>query len=386
VDATLIEQRIRLGEDSRTELKSTARGLDARILARTIAAFANGRGGQIFLGVEDDGTPTGVGSAQQADALMLQVVQVCQTRVHPPIWCPVIKAEVAGQLLLVVDVPTSSPDRPYRADSVFYVRDASMTREATREELLRLLQSQNVHYDEAPVDGATLEDLEPGAIETLLRTLYDIDPGTHREHYLRSLKCMEANGTPTVAGMLLFGRDPQRWFPDARISAVRFAGTVVATEFADRKEIAGTLIGQLDQAMAFVPTPSRVVGLERVEAGIPEVVLREALVNALAHRDYRAASQVRLFVFADRVEVINPGILLNHLTLDSIRIAGISVRRNPILASLLARARRTESIGIGIPEMIARMRGHGLPEPELTVEGGHFRVVLRSRPAEEGLE
>lgn len=382
MEAKGIEQRLRLGEDSRTEFKSVGRGLDPKALAREIAAFANGRGGQILLGVEDDGTPTGVGSVQQADQLMLQVVQACQTRVNPPIWCPLTKVEIEGKLLLVVDVQPSSPDRPYRADHVFYVRDASMTREATREELLRLLQSQNAYHDETPVDGAALEDLDVAAIEGFLRALYEPGAPAKRDFYLRSLKCVDAAGTPTVAGLLLFGRDPQRWFADARISAVRFAGTAVSGEFADRKEITGTLPHQLEQAMAFVPAPSRVVGSERVEQGIPEPVLREALANALAHRDYRAASQVRLFVFADRVEVINPGILLNHLTLDSIRIAGISVRRNPILASLLARARRTESVGVGIPEMIAQMRQRGLPEPELSVEGGHFRAVLRATPAE----
>jgi ATP-dependent DNA helicase RecG len=381
MDADAIEQRLRLGEDSRTEFKSVERGLEPKILARAVAAFANGRGGQIFVGVEDDGTPTGVGTVQQADTLMLQIVQACQTRVSPPIWCPMTKIEIAGKLLLVVDVPASSPDRPYRADSVFYVRDASMTREAKREELLRLLQSQNTHHDEATIDGTTLDDLDEGAIDGLLRALYDSGAAAQRDHYLRALRCLDPDGTPTVAGVLLFGRDPQRWIPDARISAVRFAGTAVSSDFADRKEIGGTLLLQLDLAMAFVPAPSRVVGLDREDRGIPEPVLREALVNALAHRDYRAASQVRLFVFADRVEVINPGILLNHLTLDSIRLAGISVRRNPILASLLARARRTESVGVGIPEMIAKMREHGLPEPELSLDGGHFRVVLRSGPS-----
>jgi ATP-dependent DNA helicase RecG len=304
---------------------------------------------------------------------------VCQTRIRPAIWCPITKVEVDGKLLLVVDVPASSPDRPYRAEHVFYIRDASMTREATREELVRLLQSQNVYYDESTVDGAKLDDLDLDAIDSYLRTIYEPSAVARREHYLRSLKCLDPGGVPTVAGLLLFGRQPQQWIPDARISAVRFDGTAVSGEFADRKEISGTLLQQLDHASTFLPKPAAISGFERVERGIPEVVLREALVNALAHRDYRAASQVRLFVFADRVEIINPGILLNHLTLDSVRLGGISVRRNPVIASLLSRARRSESLGIGVPEMITRMRAAGLPEPEFNLEGGHFRVVLRPK-------
>jgi ATP-dependent DNA helicase RecG len=380
VDAKGIAQRIQLGEDSRTELKSAARGLDGKVLARAISAFANARGGQIFVGVEDDGTVTGVGTVGEADTLMLRVVQVCQNLIRPAIWCPITKAEVDGKLLLVVDVPASSPDRPYRAENVFYIRDASMTREASREELLRLLQSQNVYHDESTVDGATLEDLDPEAIDGYLRPLYEPTAPARREHYLRSLKCLDAGGVPTVAGLLLFGRAPQQWIPDARISAVRFDGTAMSSEFADRKEIGGTILQQLDLASVFLPTPASISSFARTERGIPEAVLREALVNALAHRDYRAPSQVRVFVFADRVEIINPGILLNHLTLDAVRLGGISVRRNPVIAALLSRARRSESLGMGVPEMVARMREHGLPEPELKLEGGHFRVVLRSSP------
>lgn len=112
-----LQQRLHLGEDVRTEFKSVARSsLDLKDLARELVAFANGRGGHIFVGVEDDGTPTGVGTEQDADALMGQVVQTCQNRVQPAIYCPVSKVEVTGELLLVINVPAYSPDRPYHTD------------------------------------------------------------------------------------------------------------------------------------------------------------------------------------------------------------------------------------------------------------------------------
>jgi ATP-dependent DNA helicase RecG len=88
-----------------------------------------------------------------------------------------------------------------------------------------------------------------------------------------------------------------------------------------------------------------------------------------------------MFIFDDRVEFINPGALLNQLTLDSIRIGGISQRRNPVICSLTARLGRRELYGLGIPQMIRIVRERGLPEPEFSVEGGHFRVVLRREPA-----
>jgi ATP-dependent DNA helicase RecG len=394
MDVRTIEQRLRLGEDSRTEFKSVVRGgfrmspQELKTLATEIVAFANARGGQVFIGIEDDGTVTGVGDVKQADHLMLQVVQACQTHVQPAIWCPVTKVEIGGQRLLVVDVPASSPDRPYRAGHVFYIRDASQSREATRDELVRLLQSQNVYFDETPVDGSTLDDLDPDAIDVFLRAHYEPGATARRSHYLHALKCLDAGDVPTGAGILLFGREPQRWFPDARISAASFDGEQMSGTFSDRREIEGRLLDQLDAAMTFlarrVPAPAKVEGWDRVDLGIPEPVLREAVLNAVTHRDYRAASQVRVFVFRDRVEVFNPGLLLNHLTLDSIRLAGITQRRNPVIAALLARARKRESLGMGIPEMIEQMRKRGLPEPEFDLQGGHFRVVLRAAPLPQG--
>ncbi|AUX26251.1 uncharacterized protein SOCEGT47_068120 [Sorangium cellulosum] len=386
-----VEKRLRLGEDSVTEFKRIeSPGKAPKDLAETIAAFANALGGQIFLGVEDDGTPTGVGTMKQADTLMLSVVQACQTLVHPAIWCPITKVDVAGKLLLVVDVPASSPDRPYRAKHVYWIRDGSMTREATRNELVRMLQSQNVYYDESVVDGATMAALDVAVVDDLLRSVYDPGAPAQRARYLRALKCVDASETPTVAGLLLFGREPERWFVDARISAVCFAGTGVSTEFVDRQEITGHLLKQLESAAAFLerytPAPAQIQRWERVERGVPQTALREALLNAIAHRDYRAASQIRILVFQDRVEIINPGVLLNHLTLDSIQVGGISQRRNPVLASVLARARRGESIGMGIPEMVAQMRARGLPPPEFDLQGGHFRVVLRVAPSLEAHE
>lgn len=381
-----LEKLLRLGEDSTTEFKGIARSeyrIDPYDVAKVVSSLANTGGGRILLGVEDDSTVTGVGTIQQADAAMRQVVQACQQNVHPPIICRLTKLEHEGVLLLLVTVPGFSPDRPYRAGHVHYVRDGSVSREATRDELARLFQSASSHFDEEAVTGATKADLDLDVARHLLVGLYDERAVAEQDRYLNALRCIDAQQTPTVSGVLMLGRDPQRWLVDARISAVRFPGATTSLEFKDRKEISGRLPEQVEGALTFLEqhlsSPSRVEGFERVELGIPREVLREAVLNAVAHRDYRAASQIRIFVFDDRVELINPGALLNFLTLDSIRIGGVSQRRNPVLASLLARRVRRENLGIGFPEMIRMMRERGLPEPELSLEGGHFRLVLRMK-------
>jgi len=180
------------------------------------------------------------------------VSQLCQNGIQPVIICPIQKLGVQGQMVLVVEVPRFSPDRPYHAGGKYYVRDANQSREARREELIRLLQSADYHFDEQPVEGARLEDLEPGVAGAFLASIYD-EPDLENVwlRLLERLQCLDRTGTPTVTGILLFGREPQRWLRDARISAVRFPGREVSSDFADRQELEGPLLEQIDAAASF---------------------------------------------------------------------------------------------------------------------------------------
>jgi ATP-dependent DNA helicase RecG len=387
-----IERTLRLGEDSTTGFKAVAGSgylIDPGDLAKAVAALANSGGGHILLGVEDDGTPTGVGDIRQADALMRQVSSVCQDRIRPAIACRVVKAECRQVVVLVVEVAPFGPARPYLVDGRCHVRDGASSRPATRDEQIRILESVDYHFDEQPIEKASRDDLDDGAIGQFLSlTRRKLQEGETTEPYLRAIRALDASGRPTVAGVLFFAREPTRWLLDARVSAVRFRGREISGDFLDRQEIAGRLPVQLQAAAAFLEqhlaSPARVVGLERQEVGIPAnqlrvplAVLREVLVNALVHRDYRASSQTCVFVFDDRVEVINPGVLLNRLTIENICIGGIKQFRNPLIASMANRLQGRESYGMGIPEMIRQMEQSGLRPPEFSLPGGHFRVVLR---------
>jgi ATP-dependent DNA helicase RecG len=390
VDTNVVAERLKLGEDSQTELKSVVRTgykADPRKLGAAIAAFANSGGGQVFLGVEDDGTPSGVGTTQDADALMRQVTQICHDAVHPPILSRVLKVALDGHTVLVVEIRGFEPDRPYRAHGTYYVRDGNRNREATRDELVRLLQSADHHFDEHAVVGTTLDDLDLDVVRDFIATAFRSTVTREQARArLWALKATDASGTPSVTGILFFGREPQAWLPDARISAVRVPGTQPTLDLADRQEIGGRLVEQIHGARAFLErhlaAAQRVIGWERerrVTPGrIPDRVLNEALVNAVKHRDYRATAQVRVFVYDDRVEIVNPGTLLNQLTLDSIREGGIPQRRNPVLAGHLGRVPLGEDLGFGVPEMLRLMREGGHPAPEFSLSGGHFRVVLRA--------
>ena len=388
IDAAWVEQRLLVGEDSRVEFKSLATqdfDMDATVLAREIAGFANSGGGYLILGIEDDGAGTGAGTVPQADALMQKAVNVCRDRNLPQ--CGFEKLLVQNQLVLVIEIPGFGPDRPYLVGGVFYVRQGNETRQGSRDELLSIAQSFDYHFDEQPVVGASIGDLDHGAVDRLFSDAYGFDPlgnraDDERARLLKALNCLSDDEVPTVSGILMFGDDPQRWLPDARVSAVHIAGTEMTSEFADRREATGRLSEQFQAALEFlgkhIASPSHVEGWSRVEQGIPTEILREGVLNALGHRDYRMAAQTRIVVFDDRVEITNPGGLLNRLTLDSIRL-GMYQRRNPRIASLLALAHsiRRENLGMGVREMLRLARERGLPEPAFSVDGGHFQLVIK---------
>lgn len=262
-----------------------------------------------------------------------------------------------------------------------------MARPTTRDDLPRLLHSQHIHHDRTAIEGTAMDDLDADAIDRVFGHVYGAAAIARRQHYLRALQCLDPGGTATVAGVLLFSREPQQWLMDARISAVCYAGRRISGTMMDKQEIGGNLFQQLDAAMVFVqrhlPDPTRVRCYPRVEHAIPERAIREFVLNALVHRDYSAASHIRIFMYEDRVEIINPCELLDQRTLDSICLGGIRRRTNPVLAAVLSRAGGYKNIGIDMPATTGLMVERGLPEPEIRLQGGHFRVVLRAAPEEE---
>lgn len=365
-------------EDSYTEFKAEAAHPDD--LAASIVAFANTEGGRLILGVSPDRTISGV---THPDRLMQRVDQICTNNVHPPLVCVQEKVRTNGEVVLVVQI-SKGPERPYRTNrGVYYIRLASGRRQASREELQRLYQEALALFpDELPVVGTDLSDLDLGYFERSFQVFAEMpieDTGLPLEKLLSNLKLLK-DGKLTIAGLLLFARNPQFRLPYALISAVHFRGNEITEEFLDRKELLGTLEQQITSAETWLklrlPVAGKIVGFRRQdEHEIPPQVLREAIVNAVVHRDYTIRSTIRIFVFDDRVEIVNPGRLPNTVTLDNIRL-GFHAARNPILVTFLSRLGHMSRVGTGIPRMIRLMREAGRPEPEFRVEDAQFRVVL----------
>jgi predicted HTH transcriptional regulator len=224
-----------------------------------------------------------------------------------------------------------------------WVKVGADKRRASREEIQRLLQeSANLFADEGAVEGTSLADLDLREFRELYErrtkeSLDDIDVPV--EKVLENMKLMEG-GKCTLAGLLLLGKKPQHKRPSHIVKAVSYIGNDLAgSEYRDSRDIAGTIPQMFKASIAFLTNNLRMLQKDQDFNSIgileiPKVALEEAVINALVHRNYYIASNIRIFVFDNRVEIRSPGKLPNTLTVESIQY-GIHVERNPIIVSLL---------------------------------------------------
>ena len=200
---------------------------------------------------------------------------------------------------------------------------------------------------------------------------------------LTHLNLLDA-GRPSHAAVLLFGRQPQRFLQSSEVKCAHFHGTEVAKPIPSYQVYKGTLFALVDQAVDFVMSKLNLSVGTRAEGPqapvayeIPREVVAEAIVNAVAHRDYASNGSVQVMLFADRLEVWNPGHLPPSLTLAKLRQPHGSVPANPLLAEPLYLTRYIERMGTGTRDMIRRCREAGLAEPTFAVEDGFVTTLWR---------
>jgi len=234
---------------------------------------------------------------------------------------------------------------------------------------------------------ATEADLSPEAVAAFVRRAraerqFPLPENTPVATVLTHLHLL-AGTTPSRAAVLLFGRDPIRWLPSAEIRCMHFHGTEVARPVPLYQIFRGTVFEQVDLATNFVLSViNRSVGTRALSNAapvayeIPPDVVREAIVNALAHRDYASAAAVQVSVFADRIEIRNPGDLTPPLTPEGLRHPHTSIARNAHLCDALFLARYIEKFGTGTLMMIRESRAHALAEPDFTAGFGEFVLTL----------
>jgi ATP-dependent DNA helicase RecG len=348
-------------------------------LAVVLVGMANSNGGVILVGISPRaGQVQGVHDPEKVRDCVFQA----SLRVDPPLVLPLPGVETIGGLPVVrVIVPQGLPN-VYSLDGRYFGREGTQTNPLPARRLRQLLVERGVVQFETLVPpAASLEDLDAQKVAAYLRRLNLPESESPWEILFQRgcLKRSKDSLAPTYAALLLFGRYPQQWLPNATILAARFNGITFADRFV-KKEIAGTLPEQLQQAEAFVRenmrTVVRLVGLRHEETDeYPGEAVRELLVNAVAHRDYNLqGDNIHLFIFADRIEVHSPGGLPGPVTLENLLEARFS--RNAILVQVLSDLGFVERLGYGLDRVVTSMRQQGLRPPRFEEVAGSFRVAL----------
>lgn len=374
---------IAAGEDSFTEFKDPRTTNED--VAKELCAFANAAGGRVLIGVDDEGVILNADGWDEE-----RVMNIARTTIDPAIIPSYQRLQWDDERTVVIVGIEQGVEKPYawrRGQEArrYFIRVGSTSREATREELIRLTQASGaVESDLRPVPGASLDDLADERLSERFAGLRSIRYGElsdeERRQVLVDAEILHETGPPTIGGLLCYGREPERRLPYAMVSGVAYRGTVVERELLDRAEIGGRVEEQVEAGASFVErnlrAPSNVEGLERNERPRPSLeTIREVVANAVCHRHYGIAGPVHVRVFADRVEVQSPGAPPNGVSPEAMRV-GVSVRRNEFILQHLVRLRLVDAVGRGVVLMYEEAIELGLEEPEIVAGDAWTRVTL----------
>ena len=371
-----LARRICLGEDSTLELKrillagSKVTEPKRADLADGLAGMANGRGGTFVLGVEDKSREILGISIERLDSVERWVREICNDSVKPPLDVVIRKIELTGsggELVAVLRVDVARSLFVHKSPGGYFRRIGSSKREMSPEVLARLFQERSqsrvIRFDESVVPGTFVENLDRGLARRFLRRDTALT-----ESALRKLRIVadDEDGTVriTVAGVLLCTGEPGQWMPHAQIQAVSYAGERQDINYqSDARDLVGPLDTQVFEALHFARRNMRVEATKTIarmeRPQFSERAVFEALVNAVAHRDYSmAGARIRFHMFRNRIELYVPGALANTLTLDSMDLRQYS--RNELIVSLLTRCRVSDTESLGRSHMMDR-RGDGVP-------------------------
>ena len=348
---------------------------------KTIVAFANTAGGTLLIGVEDGGRHVrGV-----IDALDLEerLANLVSDRISPRIVPEIEILPWRRTQVLAVQVHPS-PSRPHHLiregpAAGVYVRVGSTNRRADSElieELRRFARGEG--FDEQPMPGLDSEALDFRAASESFAPFRKL---ARRDlESLRLVTKHQGRKVPTVGGMILFGKERERHFPDAWIQAGRFAGTD-KSHIADRTEIRSLPARAVEEAIAFVQKHAlhgaEIGAVRRAERwSLPPAAVREAIINAVTHADYaQRGAPIRLSIFDDRLEIENPGLLPFGLTLDDLP-RGVSKLRNRVIGRVFHALGLIEQWGSGIQRMSAACHEAGLDAPVFEELATRFRVTI----------
>ena len=343
-------------------------------LGREICAFANGTGGVILIGVDDAGTVVGVSDHNRLKSRVQSVARSAD----PPV---AVEVESDGDVLRIV-VPQQHA-KPYSFRGRFFIREGATSQQLSRDEIGEFFFREGlIRLDETPCGAFDIAaEVTPERWAGFARRA-DIDPQLDPTAVLENLHLIR-DSEMTHAGAWLLADDITRFTLQAGVTCAVFRGGT-KTHILDRKEFTGNLYEIYDEVMGYFQAklnsaliPNARGREERLE--LPESALREAVVNAIAHRDYGSTANVQIYLFHDRVEIVTPGGLPAGMREED--LGSKSLPRNPLLFSVLYRMKLVEQIGSGIGRIRDACREHGAAEPVFEVTPDWVTVRFPRQPA-----
>ena len=386
-----------LKEKENADIEFKAELPEPENVARLAAALYNSRGGKIILGVDDKRKPVGLAEPQKIEHKFVQIIRHwCKLDEEPKIEF----MDYKGREIVIINCPKGR-DTPYfvRGESVPRVRIGSSNMPANREEIARLYrEGSSKSQDVYPVEGADLNDIDLNAVKNYLeksRLTKQLNNDYLIELMLKEHFVSRENEKiiPTIAGILLFGKNPHLNIIQCEIRADRYVGDSMI-DWIDRKDIHGTIIDMVKQTERFLlknmRTPAKVIGFKtEFKTEYPIEALREVVINALVHRDWHSPNAILVRMFGSHIDILSPGELLRPLKIEEIiKDDYVPLTRNKAIIEIFGKLGMMDKRGTGFLRIRESMKKYGLPEPEFKEKAGYFTVrfvnpAMQNMPALE---
>jgi len=375
-----IKEIIEKGESEKLEFKKSTTQLDKSL--KSICGFLNHEGGRVYFGIDKKGKVVG---QEVSDKTLKSISQKIRQRIKPEITPEVRVLETEGKKVIEVKVKEGN-NKPYYLDGIAYKRVGTENPVIPPEELERIIiEKRKRYWDSEICEGANLDDIDEEKIRWFLRKAkyernFDVE-SKNTEEALERLDLMK-NEKLTNAAVLLFGKNPQKFFLQSETRCARFKGTK-PLEFIDMKVFQGSIIDQVEKSLSFVlehiPMRIYITGKpEREEKyEYPPKAIREAIINAICHRDYEIQSNVQIRIFDDRIEVWGCGPLPEPLTPEDLKKKHKSILRNPLIGRCFFLIKYIEEWGTGTNRIVELCLKYGLPEPVFEEVSGSFIITFR---------
>ncbi len=369
-----------LGESYNLEFKEAF----SDSLGKEICAFANSKGGKILLGVTDKGELKGLKSSNMLKSRIYDLSRNFDPSLH-------VEVEEVDNII-VINVEEST-DKPYSVNGRFYIRYGANSQQLKRDEIKELFKEENlIGFDDKFNNKFNLEkDLDENKLDYFIEKAR-VSPVIKKEKILENLGVIEEHRIKN-AGVLMFCRNITKFFLNATISCFLYMGTG-KFKILDKKEFEEDVFSNYENAikylMAHLNTEYIIKGGPREEKlELPEEALREAVLNAAAHRDYFSTSNIHINIFKDRVEIVNPGGLVGNLAVEDLYEK--SIPRNPLLFYLMEKMELVEKAGSGLIRIENAMDEYKLERPVIKADKNWFQItfkrpVLQESPYEERIK